>query len=455
MKKAELIESNLPKVVLVGRTNVGKSTIFNRLIEKDMALISNIAGTTRTSNVGIVSWRGKNFELIDTGGLTFDDEVILEEEIIKQTEKSLKTAELIVFVIDIQTDPLPQEKELVQLIKRKYQNKPLIFVANKADNPSWQAQTASPSISKLQLGEPMPISGANGTNLGDMLDLIFKSLNKLPKRPKAQKELNPINVAIVGKPNVGKSALFNKIIGQEKVIVSDMAHTTREPYDTLVEYDKKPILFIDTAGIRKKSKVSGLLEILGISKSIKSIKKSDVTLLVLDATEPVTDQDQQLAGLLRQQTKSVIIIINKWDKAEDNTDNFRNQVKDDMYALFPHLKYAPILFTSAKTKYKIHQIFPLILRAFEERYTEISEETLEDFLEKIMKKRLPLRGKGVRHPKVLGLSQLNSAPPIFQLAVKNRTSVHPSYLHYISNRLRENFSFFACPIIVKIKKIKK
>jgi GTP-binding protein len=390
---AKIIDLHLPTIALIGRVNVGKSTLFNKIIEENLALVSNIAGTTRTRNIGIAAWRGRQFRLVDTGGLTFSEDVPLEDDIIKQTEIALAEADIILFVVDIRSGLLPQEREIARRLVKQYKTKPVILVANKADSQTIHHLVYEREWRQLGLGEPFPVSAANGSKIGDLLDKMYKELGKIKKNPKRAPESEPVKVALMGKPNVGKSSLFNKLIGEERVIVSDMPHTTREPHDTLVEVEFEPndnevsgseviakekissgkkkkvkaskdqILFIDTAGIRRKSKVSGELEKIGIQKSIATVNRADIVLLVLDATEPITDQDQQLAGLLREHIRSVIIVINKWDKADANDDPFRNEVKEDIYKKFPHLNFAPIVFVSAKTGYRIHQIFPLIKRA--------------------------------------------------------------------------------------------
>jgi GTPase len=395
---ATILDQMLPTVALVGRVNVGKSTLFNKILEYNLAMVSSLPGTTRTRNIATATWRGKQFRLIDTGGLTFADDIPLEADVIHQTELALKEADVIVFVTDIQTGILPQEYELAKRLRADKKKKPIILVANKADNPATRHRVHDTEWQKIRLGEATAVSAANGTGVGDLLDLVFKEFNKQSRRPKTLAEIEPVKIAIVGKPNVGKSSLFNKLIGEDRVIVSDMPHTTREPHDTLMELDDQLLLFVDTAGIRRKTKVSGELERLGIEKSIAAINRADIVLLVLDATEPVTDQDQQLAGLLREHTKSVIIVINKWDQTEDNSDAFRNEAKKDVEAKFPHLNYAPIVFVSAKTGYRVHQIFPLIVRAWEERHIELDEETLKTFLKQATRHHLPTRGKGVRHP---------------------------------------------------------
>lgn len=456
---AKITDQNLPTIALVGRVNVGKSTLFNKIMEENKAIVSTIAGTTRTRNIGIAKWRGKDFTLVDTGGITFSEDVVLEKEIIQQTETAIKEADLIIFVVDVQAGLLPQERELAKrLIKDKSR---IIFVANKADSERLRLETHEADWRKLGLGEPFPISATNGSNVGNLLDEIFKRLGKVhgvgktAKRPKTIKEVKAIKVALIGKPNVGKSSLFNTLIGKDQVIVSDMPHTTREPHDTLVEVDGKSLIFVDTAGIRRKSRVSGELEKAGIGKSIDTIKKADVVLFVLDAHETITTQDQQLAGFLRENTKSTIFVINKWDLAEENTEEFKNETKAKIYADFPHLDFAPIVFVSAKSQYKVHQIFPLIFRAWEERHTIVPENELKEFFKKATKEHRPSRGKGTRHPEIFSFHQLHNNPPMFEMMIKFQTSIHFSYVRYIENKLRERFGFFASPIVIKLTKLRR
>ncbi len=453
---AKIKKSNLPSVVLIGRVNVGKSTLFNRLTESAHALVSDVPGTTRTRNIKNVVWRGKSFQLVDTGGLTFDKTVSLENDIIEQTDIALKEADLILFVIDIKNGILPQEKELAKKIRTKNKNKkPIILVGNKADTAVDRERVYDKEWASLALGAPFPVSATNGSNAGDLLDLIFKNLSKAKLRPKKVIEKPAIKVALIGKPNVGKSMLFNKLIGEDRVIVSDMPHTTREPHDTLVEVDNEQIIFIDTAGIRRKTKVGHELERQGIGKSLEAIERADIILFVLDASEPISDQDKQLGGFLQQHAKSVIIIVNKWDLAEDNEDAFRNEVKSMVIRNFPHLDYAPIIFVSALTQYRVHQIFPLIKQAEEGKKTVISKEELKEFLNKMMRVHKPSRGKGVRHPKILGFKQIDSNPPVFEIDIKQKTSLHVSYIYFLKRRMREQWNFFAAPIIIKMRKLKR
>jgi len=462
-KATEITQSNLPTICLVGRVNVGKSRLFNRLIEKEKAIVSEIGGTTRTNNEGIVIWRGKEINIVDTGGLTFKDDVPFEEDIIKQTEYAIKHASLIVFVTDGTTGLLSQERELAKRLRKK--SIPVIVVANKIDNAKKAQELVSKEWMALGFGEPIPVSAANGRNVGDFLDIVWKTLSKQKVRPKSPKKTKKemIEVSIIGKPNAGKSSLFNKLIGQEKVIVSDVAHTTREPHDTHVTYSykvgkkdlKQEINFIDTAGIRRKAKVKGGLEHAGIGKSIESIEESDIILFVIDGSETISSQDKQLAGLIEKRGKSVIILVNKWDLTEETSDKYRNDVTKMIRSHFPHLSFAPILYVSGLTGLKVHDIFPTIMYAWRTRHIEIPEHALEKFLEQTTKQHRPSRGKGTRHPKLLGIHQIGVSPPIFEIFVKYRTSLHRSYINFLKNKLRDQFDFTGTPVIIKLKKLKK
>jgi len=460
---ATIDEKNLPVIALVGRVNVGKSTLFNKLIEENKAIVSTIPGTTRTPNEGLVLWRGKYVKLVDTGGLTFTDDIPLEESILKQSEKAMKNADIILFVTDGQEGILPQEKELAKRI-RKIKNKTVYLLANKIDSSQKENSLEIQEFLKLGLGEPFNISATNGRNVGDLLDIIYKKLGSAKVRPKGIKDepKEIINVSIIGKPNAGKSSLFNKLLGEEKVIVSELAHTTREPHDTQMTYEyteeektkKQKINFIDTAGIRRKSKVTGYLEKQGIHKSIMSIGASDLVLFVIDGTETISSQDRQLGGLLERGGTSVIIIINKWDLAKDNSDTHRQAVKKMVYSYFPHLDYAPMLFTSGLNGYSVHKIFPTIIDVWKARQTEINEKDLDYFIVGATRKHLPSKGKGTRKPKVLGLKQIATSPPVFEMYIKIKTSIHRSYVNYIENKLREQFDFLGTPIIIKLRKSK-
>ncbi len=490
-----------PTIALVGRVNVGKSTLFNKLIEDQKAIISDIPGTTRTSNEGLMLWRGAYTRVIDTGGLTFEDEVVFEDEILAQSERAMKEADVILFVVSAVDGLMPQERELAKRMRRIV-SKPVILVANKADNDKKERMAQDGEWLKLGLGDPFPVSAASGRNLGDLLDMVYDLYEERDKKPEdamERPEDDSIDISIIGKPNAGKSSLFNKLIGEDRVIVSEIAHTTREPYDTVVEYhheeevevDIDPevlakqqkeadeqledgeestpvpatkqvlqpkttrIRFVDTAGIRRKTKVRGELERAGIGKSIDAIEDSSIVLFVLDGSQTISQQDMQLGGLLEKRAKSVIILVNKWDLSDDNSDHKRHEVEKMVLRHFPHLDFAPIIFTSALTGREVHKIFPMIMDVWRGRHTVIGVKSLERTLNRITREKLPSRGKGTRHPKLLGMRQVGSAPPVIEVLVKYRTSLHRSYINYMENRLREEYDFTGTAIIMKLSKMKR
>lgn len=452
---------NLPTVVLVGRANVGKSTLFNKLVEMQKALVSDIPGTTRTNNEGILLWRGRETRLIDTGGLDslMHKEIkFFDQEIQAQAQMAIGEADVILFITDAKSGILPQEKKLAdELFKKNKKKIPIILVANKVDTTRIEMGMELKEWMKLGCGAPFAISAANGRQVGDLLDLVYRGLHAGARRPKdAALEIEDIiTVSIVGKPNVGKSSLFNKLIGEEKVIVSAIPHTTRESFDTTVVYNSHTITFIDTAGMRRKAQVEGVLEREGISKTFESILASKIVLMVIDGADPLSAQDKQIAGLIEQHGKSAILLVNKWDLAEDNTDAYRNGVKAMLLGIFPHLDFAPILFVSGLTGYRVHQIFPILIEVAEARKREIPQDELDRFLKEATHEHRPTRGKGVRHPEILGIQQLATDPPVFELLIKPKTSLHYSYARYIENRLREEFGFIGTPIIIKFSKLKR
>lgn len=449
-KKAIIVRDSIPTVALVGRVNVGKSTLFNRIIEDRQALVSPNPGTTRTRNVAIAWWRGNPIRFIDTGGLTFDESMPLEKEVIRQTELALKEADIIVLVTDVIAGILPQERELARRLHK--QNKTVILAANKADTHAKELIMHDPVWYALGFGEPIPISAQNGRNVGDFLDVIYAAIqNKYPLVPTPETE--PIRVMIIGKPNVGKSTLFNALIGEERVIVSTMPHTTREPHDTLVTWNDTPILFVDTAGIRRPARMDAGLEKEGVQKSIRALQDVDIALLVLDAGDDLSVQDKRLAELIEDSDVSIILLVNKWDLVPGSSENLtRIAAQKQITRVFPFATYAPVLLMSALKNKGVSNILPLIVKAHEARNRTLTEDEIAAFFKEVIAKHRPPRGKGTKFPKLLGMKQLGAAPPTFELFIKHGTSVHRSYVSYLANRLRERFDFTGTPIVIRMRK---
>lgn len=469
-KKSENNKKDLPQVVIFGRTNVGKSTLFNCLLEKRQALVSKIPGTTRDSNLGSLNWLGFDLDLIDTGGIMdFDDQTLFNEKkmrrasdkideinikVQKQAIGFLKKADLILFLVDNKTGLLPQDKQLANLLKKNLADKEkIVLVANKVDSQT-QAPDAA-EFNKLGLGEPLIISATTGSGTGDLLDFVIKFLKKhkkIKKAGKKEEKEKSISVCILGKPNVGKSSLLNKLLGWEKVIVSEIPHTTREPQDTEIAYLDRLITLIDTAGISRHGQKGKGLEKYGIRKSLKTLTKSNIVLLIIDINEDITHQDAKLVEEIIKRGKSFIIIANKWDLiSEKNTKKYTQYIQGH----FPFAVWAPILFVSALTGAKVKKIFDLILEIEKSREIKISDSRLNKFLVKIIKIHPPAKGKGIKKPRVYELKQVNINPPEFIVRIGAKEDLHASYLGFIKNKLREKYEIIGTPIKIDVVKNKQ
>jgi len=463
----------LPLVVIFGRTNVGKSTLFNCLSEKRTALVSDTEGTTRDSNLGLVEWQKSIFNLVDTGGImeikflkkpqikTND----IDAQVQKQAKYYLEKADIILFLVDTKTGILPDDKLISeQLQKNEKIKKKIILIANKADSPKIRLESAE--FNKLGLGEPIAISATTGSGTGDLLDIINLKLQKKPSFTRImQEERNDknnknekINVSIIGKPNVGKSSLLNALIGEEKIIVSPIAHTTREPQDTLLKYKESYINLVDTAGISKSgqkqarhTKKRETLEKFSITKSLQTLRKADIALLVLDINKEITHQESKLVEEIINSKTSLIIIANKWDLIEEKDRKYYTR---EINIALPFCQWAPIHFTSALTKKNTKKILDIILHIAEERKIEISPNALSKFLKIIIKKHAPQKAKGTKYPYIYELKQVDVNPPVFSIRIGAKDTLLASYLRFIENRLRNKFGFFGTPITTYIERNK-
>jgi len=471
-------------ITIIGRANVGKSTLFNRLSEKRSAMVSNTPGTTRDLKYNKISWTNHVFELIDTGGFLANQKTPLKDltrkeekqnkkessgDINKQVEtharEALIKSNIIVFVVDAQEGLNPQDKQIAEYL-RKIKDKKIILTVNKCDNPKLREQTAE--FYKLGLGEPILISGLNGSGTGDLLDQIVKLLDKEKNISDNQLLTAEISVSILGKPNVGKSSLLNTLIGYDKAIVSATAHTTREPNDEIITFEKHKIKLIDTAGIRRKAKVDqSSLEKLGIKMSISSLKKSDIALLILDLNEPISHQDLQLGKLIIESHTGVIIVANKYDlviqnlqknKIDETKSDLIKEFKQNIYSSFPHLKFAPIIFISAKTGLNTKKILKLILDTNKENQIRISDNALSKFLKTLIKKQPPPRKKigfgsktKIKRSYITNFKQIDINPPLFECTIGSKEKLPEEYRRYLINNLRDKFGFKGVPINLKVK----
>jgi len=459
----------LPLIVIFGRTNVGKSTLFNCLAEKKQALVSNIEGATRDSNISQISWRGETLKLVDTGGIMDLKHLIgkkkkvedIEAKVQQQARDYLTRADLILLLVDSKAGLLPQDKQMAMVLKKNPGlKKKTMLVANKVDNPKQRSEIAE--FNKLALGEPIPISAANGSGTGDLLDIIVNKLksatpdkipdSRLPARLEGCQIPDSINVSIIGKPNVGKSSLLNSLLGYERVIVSETPHTTREPQNTNIIYKDNNITLIDTAGISKKGRKTKGLEKYGITKSLGALKRSAIALLILDISKNITHQDLKLVEEIVDRKVSFIIIANKWDLIPEKD---AKKYKEYIYGKMPFATWAPIHFASALTGSKINKILDLIIELIQARKIKLGDSQLNKFLVKIVKIHPPAKGKGTKRPRIYELKQIKTDPPKFELRIGVKDSLHFSYVRFVENRLREKYGFLGTPITMKVTKNKR
>ncbi len=430
---------------------MGKSTLFNRFIESRKALVSNLAGTTRDRNEENCLWRGKIIRVVDTGGLDVSHTDEIERNTIKQAELAMAQADVILFVVDLKTGPMPQEQQLARKLRKSA--KPVLVVGNKAETPALRNSVNNPEWRLAGFPAPIPVSALRGTGSGDLLDAVYAELKKMKLKPADLAEIKPIRVSVIGKPNVGKSSILNSLLGEERFIVSSIAHTTREPIDTLVEVGSKEYLLIDTAGVRKLNKVRKArgIENVGVEKTMETLKHTDVALFVVDASEPLGSQDRTLAGMCKEARVGVILIANKWDKIPNKTPDIINNFKRYIAGTLPYLSWAPVLFTSAITGQRITNIFDMVDAVQRARYTEIPQEELDAFLARAVRAHPPTQGKGPAPPKILGVKQFAVAPPSFHVTIKAKRgdAINESYLRYLENRLHDTFGYEGTGIVLK------
>lgn len=439
-----------PTVVLVGRVNVGKSTLFNTLTETKQAIVSDIAGTTRDRQYGECLWRGQNITLVDIAGLDVKDPDLIDKQSLDQAQKAIKEADLVLFLVDAKSGLLPDDKKFAKMLKIKKKNN-IFLVANKTD--SIKLDSNLPEFYKLGLGEPLPVSAANGRGTGDLLDRIWEKLNLTKKeQEKAIEDSEKITVALIGKPNVGKSSLFNVIAGEERVIVNERPHTTRDRQFIDIDYTSKKekeynLIFIDTAGVRKKGKVKGKLERLGIQQSLESIKEADLVLFITDCSKKITAQDKNLAKLIMDEHYSLIIVANKWDLIPEKDEQSQKKYVKYYQSILPYLRWAPIIFISAKTGFKVPKLLGMIAEIIEARKKLVNQDDLDTFLKKMMRKQAPpSKAHNYKPPKIFGIKQTGINPPTFALYVNKPQLLAFSYRRYLQNNLREKFDLTASGI---------
>jgi GTPase len=429
-----------PIVAIIGRQNVGKSTLLNRLAGKRISIVEDLPGTTRDRVFTDVTWNDRSFTLIDTGGLELGMETEIDRGVKEQISQAMSEADAIVFMVDVKDGIMPADAEIADLIRRL--KKPTLLVANKGDNDKLEAQAVE--FYKLGLGEPFVISAYHGRSTAELIEKIIKML---PENVPSLDEPEIMKVAIVGKPNVGKSMLLNAILGKERTIVSNVPGTTRDAIDTQVDFMGKQVLLIDTAGIRKRGQIETGIEQYSVIRSMHAIDRCDVALLVLDATEMFSAQDTHIAGYIQQAVKGIVIIVNKWDLVKDEdqvlwAENTRKQ--------FKFMAYAPVMFISAKTGRSVQDVMPQAYLVYQERIKVVPEAELRGAMrDAVASHNLPRKGKMMLAVK--GVTQVAVNPPTFVFKVNNTKLVHFSYKRFLENKLRESFGFMGTPLRIDFK----
>ncbi|MBI4090600.1 MAG: ribosome biogenesis GTPase Der [Candidatus Komeilibacteria bacterium] len=435
------------RVAIVGRANVGKSTLFNRLTSGPRALVAPEAGTTRDRQERDCTWRGKTFTLIDTGGLDIDTHDPIEREVAKQALKAVSDSALVLFVVDAKVGITPTDREVAKTLRAA--GAAVILVANKVDAVRDVASTAE--LYQLACGDPLAVSAATGAGTGDLLDLVITRI-----KTRAIQETHPIRIVILGKPNVGKSSLANALVGEERAIVYDEPYTTRDATMIPFIFEGQDMLLVDTAGIRRKSKIDRrTIEQQSVAQSLASIKDADVVLLVTEVHKPVTAQDRQLAELIDHSQASAIIIGNKWDLVGDKDPKKADEFVTYYHAHINFLKWAPVLLLSAKDRTKLTRLKNAIVAAYKERFRKIDENALNKFLKAVISRQTPTLGKGSIRPYIYRLKQAGVNPPQFVVQIKEGANLKYAYLNTIEKMLREKFGFEGSPIKIWIEKIKK
>mgnify|MGYP002521448468 CR=1 FL=1 len=434
-----------PTVAIVGRPNVGKSTFFNYIVGKRISIVQDEPGVTRDRVYADATWKGKTFTLIDTGGIEPESEDIIVSQMRDQANIAIDIADVIIFLTDIKQGVTAADKEISLMLKKS--KKPIVLVCNKADNYGKTSDDIY-EFYNLGLGDPHPVSSVNAIGIGDVLDAIYEEF------PETEKEDDDetIKVAIIGKPNVGKSSLVNQILGENRVIVSDIAGTTRDAIDSNFENEFGKYVFIDTAGIRRKSKVDEQIEKYSVMRSLLAVERADVCLLMIDANEGVTEQDKKIAGEAHEAGKASIIVINKWD-AYEKDEHSMEKYKKQVYSELAYLSYAPIIFISAKTGQRVNKLFELINQVANQNALRVSTAVLNQVLNEAIAIVQPPTDKGKRL-KIYYMTQASTKPPTFVVFVNDKKLFHFSYERYLVNQIRKEFTLTGTPVRIMVREKK-
>ena len=427
-----------PMVAIVGRPNVGKSTFFNYIVGSRISIVEDTPGVTRDRVYAETNWRGRNFTVVDTAGIEPESDDTIISQMREQAKIAIDIADVILFLTDVKQGVTAADQEIAIMLKKS--KKPVVLVCNKADNMS-RDRNEIYEFYNLGMGEPYPVSAANALGIGDVLDALYENF---PEKSDDEDDDGRIKVAVIGKPNVGKSSLINKILGENRTIVSNIAGTTRDAIDTEYENEYGKYVLIDTAGIRRKSKVSESIEKFSIMRTLLAIERADVCLMMIDANEGVTDQDAKIAGEAHEAGKGIIIVVNKWDEYEKETGTLE-KYKKDIYAKLSYLSYAPVIFISAKTGQRVDKLFNMINNVAEQNAMRVSTATLNQVINEAIAIVQPPTDKGKRL-KILYGTQVSTKPPTFVIFVNNKELFHFSYERYLVNQIRKEFGLEGTPV---------
>ncbi|CCO64536.1 GTPase Der [Listeria monocytogenes serotype 4b str. LL195] len=433
-----------PVVAIVGRPNVGKSTIFNRIVGERVSIVEDVPGVTRDRIYNSAEWLGKEFNIIDTGGIDLSDEPFLEQ-IRAQAEIAIDEADVIIFITNGREGVTDADEQVAKILYRS--NKPIVLAINKVDNPEMRDQIYD--FYSLGFGEPYPISGSHGLGLGDMLDAVRAHF---PKEEEEEYPDDTVKFSLIGRPNVGKSSILNALLGEDRVIVSDIAGTTRDAIDTTYTFDGQDYVMIDTAGMRKRGKVYESTEKYSVLRAMRAIERSDVVLVVINAEEGIREQDKRIAGYAHDAGRAIIIVVNKWD-AINKDEKTINVWTEDIREQFQFLSYAPIVFVSAKTKQRLNNLFPLINQVSDNHSLRVQSSMLNDVISDAVAMNPSPMDKGKRL-KIFYTTQVAVKPPTFVVFVNDPELMHFSYERFLENRIREAFPFEGTPIRVIARKRK-
>lgn len=431
---------NIPVIALVGRPNVGKSALFNRIVGDHAAIVSDEAGTTRDRHFARADWNNRQFWIVDTGGLADDPHLPMDLEIRRQVLEAVNEADLLLLVVDAKAGLHPSDTRVVDLLRES--GKPWVLVANKVDDP---ASTDYYEFYALGAGDPVPVSAQNGKNSGDLLDIVVERIPELAEEPG-----DALRVAVIGRPNVGKSSIVNRLLGEERLVVSEKAGTTRDAIDTPMMYHDREVIFVDTAGLRRQSKVDDGIEFYSSLRSRRAIDRSDICVLVIDAVEGLHNQDLKIAALAWEAGRGMIVVVNKWDLAEKET-NSAHKFETEAGEKAPFFRFVPFIFTSAVTGQRVTRILETILKVEAERSKRVSTSQVNTTLGELIARRQPPQAAG-REVKLNYATQVETTPPVIAVFGNNPDLVQEHYIRYLHNGFREAWGFTGSPLRVVMRR---